>query len=175
MIVVDASGLTNALTDDGTVRTHSRTALAGDAHLPAPGHLFEGLGVVLGRAVTLDTRASPTPIASGRCRSEAEHDDRVLTVVDLLQHPPGPVGGYELVGIDHRTPQSLMSARSGFEPRPLDRANSCGAPTVFFSGDRTRPHERPRLARWSRVVLLLSPLMIRDRSLPNRAAVITTT
>ena len=39
MIVVDASVLTNAFTDDGLVGTRARTELARDAHWAAPEHL----------------------------------------------------------------------------------------------------------------------------------------
>lgn len=39
MIVVDASVLTNALTDDGPVGTGARAELARDAHWAAPEHL----------------------------------------------------------------------------------------------------------------------------------------
>ncbi|MDQ3432813.1 MAG: type II toxin-antitoxin system VapC family toxin [Actinomycetota bacterium] len=39
MIVVDASALTNALTDDGPVGQSSRAELARDAHWAAPEHL----------------------------------------------------------------------------------------------------------------------------------------
>lgn len=39
MIVVDASTLTNALTDDGPVGRASRTELARDAHWAAPEHV----------------------------------------------------------------------------------------------------------------------------------------
>lgn len=50
MIVVDASVLTNAFTDDGPVGTHSRTELARDAHWAAPEHLVvEVFSAVRGR------------------------------------------------------------------------------------------------------------------------------
>ncbi len=50
MIVVDASVLTNALTDDGPVGTRARTELARDAHWAAPEHLVvEVFAAVRGR------------------------------------------------------------------------------------------------------------------------------
>ncbi|MDQ3433057.1 MAG: type II toxin-antitoxin system VapC family toxin [Actinomycetota bacterium] len=50
MIVVDASALTNALTDDGPVGTSSRVELARDAHWAGPEHLVvEVFSAVRGR------------------------------------------------------------------------------------------------------------------------------
>lgn len=50
MIVVDASALTNAFTDDGPVGTRSRAELARDAHWAAPDHLIvEVYSAVRGR------------------------------------------------------------------------------------------------------------------------------
>lgn len=50
MIVVDASVLANAFTDDGPVGTRSRTELARDAHWAAPEHLVvEMFSAVRGR------------------------------------------------------------------------------------------------------------------------------
>ncbi|MGH9063843.1 MAG: type II toxin-antitoxin system VapC family toxin [Acidimicrobiales bacterium] len=50
MIVVDASVLTNALTDDGPVGTHGRAELARDAHWAGPEHLVvEVFSAVRGR------------------------------------------------------------------------------------------------------------------------------
>lgn len=57
MIVVDASTLTNALTDDGPVGQSSRAELARDAHWAAPEHLvvetFSAIrGLYLGRKIS---------------------------------------------------------------------------------------------------------------------------
>lgn len=50
MIVVDASVLANAVTDDGAVGRRSRAELARDAHWAAPDHLFaEVFSAVRGR------------------------------------------------------------------------------------------------------------------------------
>lgn len=50
MIVVDASALTNAFTDDGPVGAHSRAELARDVHWAAPEHLVvEVFSAVRGR------------------------------------------------------------------------------------------------------------------------------
>lgn len=50
MIVVDASALTNALTDDGPVGARSRVELARDAHWAGPEHLVvEVFSAVRGR------------------------------------------------------------------------------------------------------------------------------
>lgn len=50
MIVVDASVLTNALTDDGPVGASARTELARDAHWAAPEHLVvEVFSAIRGR------------------------------------------------------------------------------------------------------------------------------
>lgn len=50
MIVVDASVLTNAFTDDGRIGAHARTELARDAHWAAPEHLVvEVFSAVRGR------------------------------------------------------------------------------------------------------------------------------
>ena len=50
MIVVDASVLTNAFTDDGPVGTRARAELARDAHWAAPEHLVvEVFSAVRGR------------------------------------------------------------------------------------------------------------------------------
>ncbi|MBA3338495.1 MAG: type II toxin-antitoxin system VapC family toxin [Geodermatophilaceae bacterium] len=50
MIVVDASVLINAFTDDGPIGTHSRAELARDTHWAAPEHLVvEVFSAVRGR------------------------------------------------------------------------------------------------------------------------------
>lgn len=50
MIVVDASALANALTDDGPIGKTSRTELAKDAHWAAPEHfVVEAFSAVRGR------------------------------------------------------------------------------------------------------------------------------
>lgn len=50
MIVVDASALANALTDDGPIGAHARTELARDAHWAAPDHLIvEVFSAIRGR------------------------------------------------------------------------------------------------------------------------------
>jgi len=50
VIVVDASVLSNAFTDDGPVGTHARAELARDAHWAAPEHLVvEVFSAVRGR------------------------------------------------------------------------------------------------------------------------------
>ncbi len=57
MIVVDASVLTNAFTDDGPAGTHSRAELARDVHWAGPEHLvIEVFSAVRGR--WLDRRIS---------------------------------------------------------------------------------------------------------------------
>jgi predicted nucleic acid-binding protein len=50
MIIVDASVLTNALTDDGPVGMRARTELSNDAHWAAPEHLLvEAFSAIRGR------------------------------------------------------------------------------------------------------------------------------
>lgn len=70
MIVVDASALANALTEDGNVGDTARTALAGDDHWAAPDHLIiEVISVIRGRHLDgklSDSRAADALSALGQ-------------------------------------------------------------------------------------------------------------
>lgn len=96
MIVVDASALTNAFTDDGPVGTRARAELARDSHWAAPEHLMvEVFSAVRGRWL-------------GRKISEKRAQDAlsamVATTIDLVAAAPlltpmwalrGNVSGYD--------------------------------------------------------------------------------
>jgi predicted nucleic acid-binding protein len=80
VIVVDASVLTNAFTDDGLVGTRSRAELARDAHWAAPEHLVvEVFSAVRGRWL-------------GKKISEKRAEDAlsamVTTTIDLVAAAP---------------------------------------------------------------------------------------
>jgi len=80
VIVVDASVLTNALTDDGSVGASSRAELARDAHWAAPAHIVvEVFSAIRGR--WLGQKISQT-------RAEDALSAMVSTTIDLVGAAP---------------------------------------------------------------------------------------
>lgn len=111
MIVLDASVLVNALTDDGPVGQAGRAALAQDVHWAAPEHLvvetFSAVrGRYLGRKIT-EQRASDTLATLG-----------MFTI--------------ELMSTQHLLPRmwSLRGRVSGYDAAYLAAAESAGCPLV---------------------------------------------
>ena len=111
MIVVDASALTNAFTDDGTVGMLSRVELARDAHWAAPEHLVvEVFSAVRGR--WLGQKISQQ-------RAEDALAAMVATTIDLVTTAPLLKRMWE-----------LRSTVSGYDAAYVAVAETFGCPLV---------------------------------------------
>ena len=119
MIVVDASALTNAFTDDGPVGTRSRAELARDAHWAAPEHLaVEVFSAVRGRWLCQKISEK---------RAEDALSAMVTTTIDLVAAGPLLTRMWE-----------LRNNVSGYDAAYLAVAETFGCPLVTAD---------PRLAR----------------------------
>jgi len=111
VIVIDASVLTHALTDDGPVGASSRAELARDAHWAAPEHLVvEVFSAVRGRR--LGHKISQT-------RAEDALSAIVTTTIDLVAAAPLLTRMWE-----------LRSNVSGYDAAYLALAETFGCPLI---------------------------------------------
>lgn len=111
MIVVDASVLTNALTDDGPVGTRARAELARDGHWAAPEHLVVEVFSAI-RSRWLGNKISQT-------RAEDALSAMVTTTIDLVAAAPLLTRMWE-----------LRSKVSGYDAAYLAVAETFGCPLV---------------------------------------------